>query len=161
MRKIILTALVGVMYAGSASAAPNNVGCGWGSALFEGKKGMFSQILASTTNGPTQTFGITSGTAGCKADAVIQYSNAAGTFMNENMDKVAMDMSVGGGEAVETLAATIGIKAEDKAHFLSVAKNSFDKIFTSENVTAEEVMASLGKVMAADDKLAKYTNIPA
>ena len=161
MKKIILSALVGIMYVGSAVAAPNNVGCGWGSAMFEGKKDMFSQILAATTNGPTQTFGITSGTAGCKDDAVIQYSKAADAFMGENLDKVARDMSVGGGEALETLADTIGIKSADKARFFEVAKANFGSIFSSEKVTAKEVLSSLGKVMAKDDQLVQYTNIPA
>lgn len=161
MKKIILSALVGVMYVGTASAAPNNVGCGWGSMLFEGKSGKFNEILAATTNPSTQTFGITSGTAGCKSDSVIQYSQAADAFMGENLDKVARDMSVGGGEALETLADTIGISAEDKAHFFAVAKANFDMIFSSDKVTSTEVLASLGRVMASDDKLVQYTNLSA
>ena len=37
MKKIILSALVGIMYVGSASAAPNNVGCGWGSMILKAR----------------------------------------------------------------------------------------------------------------------------
>jgi hypothetical protein len=70
-------------------------------------------------------------------------------------------MSVGGGEALETLADTIGIKSADKARFFEVAKANFGSIFSSEKVTAKEVLSSLGKVMAKDDQLVQYTNIPA
>lgn len=159
MKKIILSALVGVMYVGSANAAPNNVGCGWGSILFEGKSGAVNSTLAATTNGTSgnQTFGITSGTAGCAADGVIQKYAAADAFMGANIEKVARDMSVGQGEALETLADAMNIKAEDKARFFEVAKANFDVIFTSETVTSEEALTNLGKVMANDSKLAVYT----
>ena len=159
MKKIILSALVGVMYVGSANAAPNNVGCGWGSMIFDGDSGTMMQVLAATTNGTSgnQTFGITSGTAGCASDGVIQKYAAADAFMGANIEKVARDMSIGNGEALETLADTIGIKSEDKARFFEVAKANFDKIFPNENVTSESALASLGKVMSSDSKLAQYT----
>jgi len=159
MKKIILSALVGVMYAGSASAAPNNVGCGWGSMIFEGSSGTMMQSLAASTNGISgnQTFGITSGTAGCAKDGVVQKYAAADAFMGANIDKVARDMSVGQGEALETLADAMGIKSADKARFFEVAKANFDAIYTSSNVTSDEVMVNLGKVMANDNKLAAYT----
>jgi len=159
MKKIILSALVGIMYAGSASAAPNNVGCGWGSMIFEGDSGVMMQSLAASTNGISgnQTFGITSGTAGCAADGVVQKYAAADAFMGANVDKVARDMSVGGGEALAALADVMGIKEADKARFFEVAKANFDAIVTSDSITSSEVMINLGKVMANDEKLAVYT----
>ncbi|MDH5395649.1 MAG: DUF3015 domain-containing protein [Gammaproteobacteria bacterium] len=159
MKKIILSALVGVMYAGSATAAPNNVGCGLGSMFFEGSSGVMMQSLAATTNGiaGNQTFGITSGTLGCAKDGVVQKYAAADAFMGANVDKVARDMSVGQGEALETLADAMGIKDADKARFFEVAKANFDAIYTSASITSDEVLVNLGKVMANDDKLAAYT----
>jgi hypothetical protein len=159
MKKIIFTALLGVMYVGSASAAPNNVGCGWGSQIFEGKSGVANSIMAFTTNhtSGSQTFGISSGTAGCAQDGVIQQYAAADAFMGNNVDKVARAMSVGQGEALETLADALGIKDADKAHFFDVAKVNFDTIYTSASVTSDEVLLNLGKVMANDSKLSVYT----
>ena len=159
MKKIILSALVGAMYAGSATAAPNNVGCGLGSMLFEGSSGVLMQSLAASTNGiaGNQTFGITSGTLGCAKDGVVQKYAAADEFMNGNVDKVARDMSVGHGEALASLADAMGIKDADKARFFEVAKTNFDAIVTSDSVTAEEVMINLGKVLANDEVLAAYT----
>ena len=159
MKKIVLSALIGIAYAGSAVAAPNNVGCGWGSQIFEGKSGTLNSILAVTTNhtSGSQTFGITSGTAGCAADGVIQKYAAADAFMGNNIEKVARDMSVGQGEALETLADAMNIKAADKARFFEVSKANFDAIFTSEKISSDEVLVNLGKVMANDDVLSAYT----
>ncbi|MDH5445495.1 MAG: DUF3015 domain-containing protein [Gammaproteobacteria bacterium] len=146
------------MYAGSAVAAPNNVGCGWGSQIFEGKKGMFNEIMAITTNhtSGSQSFGITTGTAGCAKDGVIQQYAAADAFITANMDKVAYDMSVGKGEALDTLATAMGIKEADKSRFFAVSKANFDMIYPSDSVSAAEVMDNLGVVLATDEKLSKY-----
>ncbi|MDE2000936.1 MAG: DUF3015 family protein, partial [Burkholderiales bacterium] len=55
MKKLLAAAL---MIAAGSAMAQNNVGCGWGSALFNGQKGVAPQVLAATTNGTSgnQTF---------------------------------------------------------------------------------------------------------
>jgi len=62
MKKIIFKAvlLASTLPIASAIAAPNNVGCGLGSTIFEGESGLVKQVLAVTTNGTSgnQTFGI-------------------------------------------------------------------------------------------------------
>ncbi len=65
MKKLIIVALLASPLAAFA-AGENNVGCGLGSAIWAGQKGIAPQILAATTNGTSanQTFGITSGTLG-------------------------------------------------------------------------------------------------
>jgi hypothetical protein len=70
---------------------------------------------------------------------------------------LARDMSVGHGESLETIAELMGIAEEDKSSFFAVSQQNFDKIFSSEDVTAEQVLASLNEVMAQDEKLARYT----
>ena len=59
MKKLFAAALM--IAAGSSAMAQNNVGCGWGSAVFNGQRGVAPQVLAATTNGTSgnQTFGIT------------------------------------------------------------------------------------------------------
>ena len=62
MKKLFAAALM--IAAGSSAMAQNNVGCGWGSAVFNGQRGVAPQVLADTTNGTSgnATFGMTSGT---------------------------------------------------------------------------------------------------
>ncbi|HER62408.1 MAG TPA: DUF3015 domain-containing protein [Desulfobacteraceae bacterium] len=159
MKKFITASFIlSAMAMSSAHAAPNNVGCGLGSMVFEGKSGIPEQVLAATTNGTfgNQTFGISSGTLGCAKDGVVQKYAAADAFTGANMEKLARDMSVGEGEALETMAELMGIADEHKASFFQASKDNFSKIFSSENVTSEQVLTSLNDVMASDQVLSQY-----
>jgi len=157
-KTLISVALLAGMSATSAFAAQENTGCGLGSMIFDGKSGVAPQVLAVTTNGTSgnQTFGITSGTLGCTQDGVVQSTQKLSMFTGSNMDKLARDMSVGHGESLETMASLMGIQDQDKATFYSVAQQNFDTIFSSDDVTAEQVLASLHDVMAKDETLSRY-----
>jgi len=158
MKKILVATVLTFASISFANAAPNNVGCGLGSMLFKGKTGTVSQVLAATTNGTSgnQTFGISSGTLGCKANGVVTYEAALSTFMASNIDKVSHDMAVGKGESLETMANLMGIAEQDKATFFKTTRDNFDAIFVSENTTVKDVITNLGKVMANNTKLAQY-----
>ncbi len=159
MKKLLVATVLTIASISAANAGPNNVGCGWGSMVFDGKTGTGSQVMAATTNGTSgnQTFGITSGTAGCAADGVVTKSAALSTFMAANIDKVSHDMAIGKGESLETIANLMGIAAQDKATFYKTTRENFDSIFASENSTVGEVLASLDSVMAKNATLAAYT----
>src|SRR3569623_1425632 len=60
--KLIIATLLTLSPLGLVMAAPNNVGCGVGTIIFDGQSGAAPQVLAATTNGilGNQTFGITS-----------------------------------------------------------------------------------------------------
>ena len=158
MKKIVFASLVSVM-AFTHAHAENNVGCGWGSMVFDGKTDKTSQVLAATTNGTlgNQTFGITSNTAGCSKNGVVKSYAAVSTFMTANIDKVAHDMAIGQGESIDTLANLMGMEDSHKTHFFKTAKANFDRIFSNETATSEEVLNSLAAIMAEDKVLAQYT----
>ncbi len=143
-----------------AVAMADNVGtCGWGSKLMEGNSGVFPQVLAVTTNGTSgnQTFGITSGTSGCTQDGVVHSTWKTAMFVDGNMNKLARDMSVGHGESLDSLASLLGMDAEHRAVFSQVAKENFAEIFPSENVSSNDVLASLKGVMGRNSELARYS----
>ncbi len=160
MKKLLVATVLTIASISAANAeGPNNVGCGWGSMVFNGKTGVANQVMAATTNGTSgnQTFGITSGTGGCSKDGVVKSTAALSTFMAANIDKVSHDMAVGKGESLETMANLMGIAEQDKATFYKTTRDNFDSIFASESATVEEVLASLDSVMANNEKLAAYT----
>jgi len=142
----------------TAMAAPNNVGCGLGSTLFDGQSGAGPQILAATTNGTSgnQTFGITSGTLGCDAGGVVQASAAINMFAGANLDTLSRDMSVGQGESLASLAQLMGIKTEDTSTFFTAARMNYGKIFSADDITAGKMLENLYQVMAQQDALAAY-----
>lgn len=157
MRAVIAAAAVASVMALGTTAYADSAGCGLGAQLFEGQQGIAPQVLAVTTNGTSgnQTFGITSGTLGCKSDGVVTTAQAD-VFMDENLDKIARDAARGEGETLESLATLMGIEDGDKSHFYSATQRNFAVIFPSEGVTSEQVMAALSDVMAADPILSRY-----
>lgn len=151
---LIATALVVPAFA----SADNVGGCGWGTKLFDGQGGIAPQVLAITTNGTSgnQTFAITSGTSGCTQDGVVRTNWKTAAFIDQNMNKLARDMSRGEGESVDALATLVGVKAEDKEIFASVLQKNFGSIFASDSVDSEAVRANLHEVLARDGRLAVY-----
>lgn len=160
-RNITLGVILALAPVGMALAASNNVGCGVGSIIFKGQSGVAPQILAVTTNGTlgNQTFGITSGTLGCATDGVVDTPAKVSMFIDTNMDKLAQDMSVGGGEALSSLADLIGIEDAAKARFFSMTKAHFGEIISSDRIAAQDVMAALNRLLAADQDLAVYARL--
>ncbi len=160
-RNIALGVILALAPVSMAFAAANNVGCGVGSIIFKGQSGVFPQVLAATTNGSlgNQTFGITSGTLGCATDGVVDTPAKVAMFIDTNMDKLAQDMSVGSGEALSSLAELIGIEDAAKSRFFSMTKAHFGEIIASDRVAAQDVIAALNRLLAADQDLAIYARL--
>lgn len=157
MNKKYLTAATIAATLAVSNAYAENTGCGWGTMVFEGKSGKGNEILAVTTNGTlgNQTFGITTGTAGCDEGATIASAEVR-IFASANMDKLARDMAVGEGETLNSLAELMQIEQADKAKFFVLTKLNFDRIYTSESVTTGEMLTALRDLMAKEPALAKY-----
>lgn len=156
MRKVLIAIALSAL---PAVAFADNVGtCGWGSKLFDGQKGVVPQVLAVTTNGTfgNQTFGMTSGTLGCKADGPVTASAELKSFASANLDQLAVEMAAGEGEALAALASLYGIEAADRDAFYGLAKGNYGTLIGSDGVTAGEMLASLHTLMASDARLARY-----
>ncbi len=161
MKKVILTAIaMTALPVASVIAAPNNVGCGLGSMVWEGQSGIAPQILAVTTNGTfaNQLFGISSGTLGCSKNGVVSLpmSHRIALFTDDNLDNLARDMAVGDGETLNSLATLWEVEAQDKPAFFKATQTHFAQIFHNENVTSKDVLLSLNNVLAADPALKRY-----
>lgn len=137
------------------ASADNGAGCGWGSLLMEGQTGWFAHTSAGTTNGTSgnQTFGMTSGTAGCDVSKPVDH---ASVFIDMHQEKVARDMSVGSGETLAALSEILGVQPKDQAAFSALVKDNFATIYTSGDVNSDQVTANIVALMKKDATLAKY-----
>lgn len=156
MKKLVAGA---VLFAASSAAfaeAPGGPNCGWGNMLFKGQSGLAAHFLASTTNGTSgnATFGMTSGTNGCSTDGKLTYGGKA--MVGAMFDEFSADVAVGQGDALTAVAVAYGVAQEDRAAFATLAHQNFSVLFPSEDVTADEVVATLETLMKADADLAKY-----
>jgi len=154
MKKII----AGVILAASSTmafASSGPAGCGVGTAvIFKDANEWHEHVLAATTNqSASQTMGMTSGTMGCEAAngplAGVQ------TFMDNNMDQLAMDVAKGQGETLSALAEIIGVDAADQTTFNTKLQASFDTMFTTE-ATSETAYQAMKDTMQSDLVLKKY-----
>ncbi|WP_408649448.1 DUF3015 family protein, partial [Acinetobacter baumannii] len=140
LKKLALAALLA---AGSSVAmADNDVGCGVGTQVWAGQKGVVLKILAATTNGifTNQLLGITFGTLGCRQGGTVTAQVV--TFTNENAEALARDMAVGQGESLNVLAELMQIKPQDKDRFFKVSKANFGEIYSTNNQNTLQVLAS-------------------
>lgn len=145
MKKIIsllaFTALSASLYANE------NTGCGLGSLIIKDQNSVALQVLAATTNGTSgsQTFGITSGTSNCAKPNNYVSNDKLNKFVSENMDELAMDISSGKGETLETVAKLMNV--ENTQEFSAKLQANFSNIYSSQDVTSATVIDSIAKYM--------------
>ena len=157
IKKLICSTALLVASSGAYATAPGGDGCGWGNMLFEGQSGPAPHILGATTNEAltgNATFGMTSGTNGCKTDGKLTYGGKS--MISSIMDRFSEDVAQGSGEALDAVAVIYNIAPEDRATFAEVTHENFKVIFPTAQVTADDVISSLETVMKADARLAKY-----
>lgn len=157
-RLFSIAAAAAIALASVPASADNNIGCGLGTKLWEGNDDLIIQLLGATTNGlfGTQTFGISSNTLGCKRNQVITVEHRVNMFAGANIDGLARDMAVGGGENLETLAVLMEVEEADRPALYALTKQNFLALFPSDDVTAGDVLANLDRLMAEDVQLARY-----
>lgn len=160
MKRILIGSLLAAASLNAFATAPGGPGCGWGNMLFEGQRGLPSHLVASITNGTSgnATFGMTSGTNGCDTSGALAYHGKSMLVLSSIMNELSEDMARGEGEALTTYAVVLGVPAEDRGHFAAVTSQHFDEIFSSADVTAEQVHAATLEVMKRDAVLARYAD---
>ena len=157
MKKIIAgLVLISASSAANAGAAGGDGGCGWGNALFKGQSGTATHVLAGITNVTTgnNTFGMTTGTNGCTTTGTLSYGGQS--VVSSIMDEFSEDVARGEGDALDTVSVVYGVDAQDRDIFAKAMHENFTTLFPSEDVTAEEVMASIEEIMKSDATLSKY-----
>lgn len=145
MKKII--GLVAALGLTASVYANENTGCGLGSLVIKNQNTVVLQVLAATTNGTSgnQTFGITSGTSNCDKPSNFVSNDKLNKFVAENMDELALDISAGHGETLETVAKLMNV--ENKEAFSAKLQANFSNIYSSQNVTSATVIDSIAKYM--------------
>ncbi len=97
MKRTLVMAAIGVLVSGGVALADPDVGCGWGTMAFKGQTGTAAKVLAATTNSilGNQTFGISSGTAGCKRGGTVT-ADAPSQHVREREHRSAGERHGGG-----------------------------------------------------------------
>ncbi len=146
MKKILVTLTAAAVIGSSAFAGVNDqTGCGLGAMLIKDDSSAVMLALQATTNGTSgnQTFGITSGTLGCKKTKLVMNERAQ-EFVASNMDTLAKEIAMGQGETLDTLAELLNV--EDKAAFSASLQANYNKIYVSRNVEMSDVLDNISAI---------------
>ncbi len=146
MKKLLVSlAAVAALSTASFATVNDQTGCGLGAMIIKQNDSAIMLALQATTNGTSgnQTFGITSGTSGCKK-VKFAINERAEEFVASNMDQLAKEAAMGGGEAVDTLAELLDIN--DKAAFAAALQQNYNAIYTSKDVKMADVLENISTV---------------
>lgn len=144
MKKVLVAFFAATLMFSASNLFADNIGAGLGRLVLKGQKGKAMEIIGVTLNAiGTQTFAITSGTSGYKEGAVIGV-NYVDVYIAENMDNLATDIAKGDGEYLDTLATMM--KVENRDLFKAKLSKNFNTIFTSKEVTSQEVVANIRNI---------------
>lgn len=158
MNKMALGALLLTSSSAAFAVSPGGPNCGWGNMIFEGKAGTGYHLLGTLFNNSSgnNTFGMSSGTNGCNTSGRLTYSGKSLLSFSNILTEFTEAVAQGNGEALDAVAVMFGIEKRDRGVFAEVTHANFDKLFPSENVTAEQVLQTLVEIMKNDERLAKY-----
>ncbi len=142
MKKILLSTFATIALSTAVMAANSQTGCGLGGTVLKNPDSAIMFALQATTNGTSgnQTFGITSGSSGCKKTKFVMNERAE-EFVASNMDILAKEISMGHGESIDTLAELLNI--EDTATFSASLQTNFNSIYTSQEVEMNDVLDNI------------------
>lgn len=146
MKKVIVSLVAAAALSTAVFAGVNSqTGCGLGAMIIKDDSTALMLALQATTNGTSanQTFGITSGTSGCKKTKFVMNERAE-EFVAANMDQLAKEVAMGQGESVDTLAELL--KVEDKAAFAATLQKNYNSIYTSGDVKMADVLDNIATV---------------
>ncbi len=140
---LALGTLLGLALGPVPALADNDVGCGIGTKLMEGREGLVPHVLASCTNGYTlQSVSLTFNMFGCDSKGKVTVDAQMRRFAAANLDQLARDVARGEGETLEAFAHLLGVPSEQRAAFGAFTQAHFVALFPHEGVTSNEMIDS-------------------
>ena len=122
---IAVLSVLSVLYACAVTTAPTEAS----SNTFENTTDASSKFTSSTSTGSD------SGESAQNEQAL--------AFSRVQLERIKTDMAVGGGEHLAALAALLGVPSDNQPEFFALTKANFSTLFSSEQTTAEELLARL------------------
>jgi hypothetical protein len=109
-----------------------------------------SQTFQNTTDASSKFTSSTSPGSGSSDSAK---KEQALVFSKMNLERIKTDMAVGGGEHLTSLATLLEIPGYNQLEFFALTRSNFSILFSSDQTTAEELLARLDDELNANPNL--------
>jgi hypothetical protein len=144
-----------VLCTGTSAMADNDIGCGVGTMVMEGKEGVGFKLLGSCTNGITfQSVSITFGLVNCDGKGTI--TAQLNHFTGSNLDRLAADMATGEGETLTAFGTLMQVAPHDRDAFNTFTQDHFAELFASDTTQAGQMLEILDGLLHDDARLRVY-----
>ncbi len=155
MNKVIFTVVIvlfSINFSYAGVVGENLGGCGISSKFFADRDELLPHFFVEIFNmnpysTTSQTSSVTSERDGCKEWKGLVNNTNVDKFISENMSNLSHDISIGGGEYVETLSVLMEIPEENRSAFINTLQQNFNTIYSSPEVTSHEVAENIEKVI--------------
>jgi hypothetical protein len=152
---VLAFAVAAMGFSATTAQADNDIGCGVGTMLMEGQKGVGYKILGSSTNGITfQSISITFGLVNCDGQGTV--TAQIDHFTGSRIDQLAADMAEGQGETLTAFSALLEVAPEDRDAFGAFTQRHFAELFPSAGTTAGQMLDHLDRLLREDARLQVY-----
>ena len=141
-RRIAGLACAGLLALSAAPAlADNDVGCGLGTNIMEGREGLVAHVLASCTNAYTlQSVSLTFNLFGCDSTGTVTVDAQLRKFAASNIDGLSRDIARGEGETLDAFAHLLQVPAEQRDAFGAFAQSNFSVLFPRPDADSNEMI---------------------
>jgi hypothetical protein len=148
---------VSMLWAANPDTGP---GCGLGKLIwsdYKNQKSIAPQVMMATTNGTfgSGTFGISTGTSGCTNDGTVMSEHKTTMFAELNFENLSQEMAQGQGEHLASLAALMGVPAEQQGEFFALLQAKYSTLIQSGETTPVAMLKTLQETMATHPVLVK------
>lgn len=155
----VVSLQAGALWAANPDTGP---GCGLGKLAwgdYKSQKNIAPQVLMATTNGTfgSQTFGISTGTSGCTNDGVIMGEHKTTMYAELNFENLSQEMAQGRGEHLASLAALMGVPAEQQPAFFALTQERYAELTRSGEAEPVAMIKALQDAMQGHPVLAKVS----
>ena len=114
-------------------------------------------LSACTVTDPSSSSRSTGGdgSSSLTSDGLLKQDHKIQEFARANFEKLKEDMALGQGEYLASLAALMGVEKARQTEFFAFTKEKFPSVFSSDQITSTEMLATLNRELLADPRFNK------
>lgn len=153
MKHVFCLLILSLVLTSIAVAEDKSYGCGLG-RLAAPKNTLSSTTTAASVDYmvPSRECATTSGTSGCKRHDLILNEKMIEHYVAANIELIRIDIAIGSGEYINSLARTFGCKDHASSDFARIMQSEFEVLFPNDT-SAKNTVESIKRIINTTPQL--------